>query len=733
MRNSKINTTGSMTKVFGLSLAMILSVLFISNSANSQGFNGITSPDGVYVIAVGNSGLMFRSENGGNTWASYTVPSVNFKSVTSFNNDVWIAGSNGKVYKTLKSSSPVNPIELGTTSSLNSISFVNENVGYVCGDGGLVYKTINGGGTWTPANTGIPANIDLTAISFLDESKGVVAGISGKAYVTANGGTTWTEQSLGTTRTLRDAKYFEGGIVLTGEYGTLALKEGNSPWTLVNTRVITDVNAVSGTSISDVHVCGGGGFIRNNRNSDARFYNFEINPMLANLVDLHYFDANTGFAVSSMNTAIIRTTNGGTLWTLTAGATVSYQWQLKLSASGGIGNNLCAHPYDPNTVFCGYGNRVYVSRNRGENWTQIAQATGMGTNMHSFYVSPLDTNVWVAAITGSPDRVIKTTNYGANWTISYQQNFSNYGQPLEMDQNNPSVFYFAPDGGGFYKSTDNGSTFTEISGNYPFRSPCDILVMWDSSNVIFVGDGVTGSGQAKIFKSVNGGINWTDARTVTSSETPSMCNTVFDLSLIYSTEWSGSNIYRSTNYGLSFDVSHTTGFSGWASGFCAEDPTLVMTGNYGSNSAFSLNKGTTWTNLGGMGGSGAGMLIPDRGMMLSMQTSNLYKFKATYSVLTSINETVLSGNVPGGFELSQNYPNPFNPSTKISFAVPVAGNVILKVYDQIGREVSTLSDGFKNPGSYEATFDASHLSSGVYFYKLSAPGFEDTKKMLLVK
>ncbi|MBK6878582.1 MAG: T9SS type A sorting domain-containing protein [Ignavibacteria bacterium] len=722
-----------MTKKFNLSLAILMSMIFCSQLIYAQGFNSITSPDGVNVIAVGDAGLIFKSQNGGNSWASYTIPSVNFKSVASYNNSVWMSASNGKVYKTLKSNSPVNAIELGLTSSLNSIAFTSETVGYVCGDSGVVYKTINGGNNWTSASTGIPVSVSLTAISFLDESKGIAAGKDGKVYTTVNGGAQWTAEATGATRNIKDVKYFADGMVVTGEYGTLFIKEGTSNWTQVNTRIQTDVNAVSGTSISDVHVCGGGGFIRNNKNNDARFYNFEINPMLGNLVDLHYYNADLGFAVSSLNNAIIRTTNGGVLWTLTAGATVSHQWQLKLSATGGIGNNLSSHPTDPNTVFCGYGNRVYVSRNRGENWTQIATATGMGSNMHSFYVSPLDTNVWVAAITGSPDRVIKTTNYGANWTISYQQNFSNYGQPLEMDQNNPSVFYFAPDGGGFYKSTDNGSTFTEISGNYAFRSPCDILVMWDSSNVVFVGDGVTGSGQAIIFKSTNGGVNWTNIRTVTSSETPSMCNSVFDQSLIYATEWSGSNIYLSTDYGSSFSISHSTGFSGWASGICSEDPTLIMTGNYGANSAFSLNKGNTWTNLGGLGGSGAGMLVPDRGMLLSMQTSNLYKMKSTYSVLTSINETQISSSVPSGFDLSQNYPNPFNPSTLIKYSLPTEGNVTLKVYDQLGREVSTLSEGFKTAGVYEATFDASKLSSGVYFYKLASSGFEMTKKMLLVK
>lgn len=708
-------------------------MMVATDHVRSQGFNSVTTPDGVFVIAVGDAGLMFRSTNGGNTWASYTIPSANLKSVTSINNDVWIAGSNGKIYKTLKSASPVNEVDLGITTQLNSVSFVNENTGYVCGNGGAVYKTVNGGINWTSSSTGIPVSTDLNAVSFLDADNGVVGGKEGKVYVTTNGGAQWTAENTGATRNIKDVKYYAQGIVIAGEYGTLIMKSGSSAWSTVNTRIITDVNAISGTGMNDVHVCGGGGFIRNNKNNDQRFYNFEINPMLGNLVDIHYYDATTGFAVSSLNNAIIRTTNGGAQWTLTAGATVSYQWQNKLSASGGIGNNLCAHPTDPNTVFCGYGNRVYVSRNRGDNWTQIATATGMGNNMHSFYVSPLDTNVWVAAITGSPDRVIKTTNYGVNWTISYQQNFSNYGQPLEMDQNNPSVYYFAPDGGGFYKSTDNGSTFTEISGNYAFRSPCDILVMWDSSNVIFVGDGVTGSGQAVIHKSTNGGVNWVAVRTVTSSETPSMTNTVFDRSLIYSTEWSGSNIYKSTDYGSSFSVSHSTGFSGWASSFCLEDPTLVTTGNYGSNSAISLNKGETWIYQGGLSGSGAGMLNPDRGMILNMQTSALFKLKATYSVLTAVNETQLSNSAPAGFGLEQNYPNPFNPSTVIRFAMAKAEHVSVKVYDQLGREVRVLADGVRNAGTYELTFDAAGLSSGVYFYKMNTGGIEMTKKMLLVR
>lgn len=90
-------------------------------------------------------------------------------------------------------------------------------------------------------------------------------------------------------------------------------------------------------------------------------------------------------------------------------------------------------------------------------------------------------------------------------------------------------------------------------------------------------------------------------------------------------------------------------------------------------------------------------------------------------------------SIPTTFSLDQNYPNPFNPSTKISWQSPVSGHQTLKVYDVIGNEVATLVDDFRSAGRYEVTFDASGLSSGIYFYKLQAGNFVETRKMILLK
>lgn len=88
---------------------------------------------------------------------------------------------------------------------------------------------------------------------------------------------------------------------------------------------------------------------------------------------------------------------------------------------------------------------------------------------------------------------------------------------------------------------------------------------------------------------------------------------------------------------------------------------------------------------------------------------------------------------PYKFSLEQNYPNPFNPSTMIEYQIAKAGMVQIKVYDVLGREVQTLINDMQQPGSYNITFNAQNLSSGVYFYKLVSSDFTDIKRMILVK
>jgi hypothetical protein len=97
---------------------------------------------------------------------------------------------------------------------------------------------------------------------------------------------------------------------------------------------------------------------------------------------------------------------------------------------------------------------------------------------------------------------------------------------------------------------------------------------------------------------------------------------------------------------------------------------------------------------------------------------------------TGINQ---GNNLPVEFSLSQNYPNPFNAQTTIKYSLPKASDITIDIFDILGRSIIRLNEGKKEPGTYEIIWDATAFSSGIYFYKLNAGNYHETKRMLLLK
>ncbi len=139
-----------------------------------------------------------------------------------------------------------------------------------------------------------------------------------------------------------------------------------------------------------------------------------------------------------------------------------------------------------------------------------------------------------------------------------------------------------------------------------------------------------------------------------------------------------------------------------------------------------------------------GDLVADNSIGLSGSGSNYTDFTFAYSPNPSpgiLNDgqtivTYVENNFdyePKFYSLKQNYPNPFNPSTIIEYSVPSSEYVILNVYDLIGNEVATLVDAVKEAGNYRVNFNASYLSSGVYFYRLTSGNFSSVKKLIFIK
>ncbi len=149
-----------------------------------------------------------------------------------------------------------------------------------------------------------------------------------------------------------------------------------------------------------------------------------------------------------------------------------------------------------------------------------------------------------------------------------------------------------------------------------------------------------------------------------------------------------------------------------------------------------------WNGIGAFTAADSVNLRP-RGVSTSMSGDSVYVIMfgakaGTYTIQRFIKGSTSvqreEGTVASSYTLGQNYPNPFNPSTTIKFSLPSAGNISLKVYDVLGKEVATLAEGRYEAGAFTATFDAKNMNSGVYFYTLrTSTGFTQSAKMLLMK
>ncbi|MCI0473980.1 MAG: T9SS type A sorting domain-containing protein, partial [Ignavibacteria bacterium] len=220
--------------------------------------------------------------------------------------------------------------------------------------------------------------------------------------------------------------------------------------------------------------------------------------------------------------------------------------------------------------------------------------------------------------------------------------------------------------------------------------------------------------QNDLLKSTNGGVNW-EYGGFTPTGGPSGIK-VFNVNsgigwICTRSTSSPGKIYRTSNGGVNWTEQTTT---------------LASGKSFTCISMNSVNNG--WAGTGGVTVEmriANKRMITDRGLL---SNGGIYKYSD--NITTFGNENTY---IPHDYELKQNYPNPFNPETKIEYSVPANVLVTIKVFDVTGREVSVLLNEFKNAGSYSVSFNGNNLPSGIYFLKMRAGGFEQTRVMNLVK
>lgn len=635
--------------------SLILGALVVSafGVANAQGFNAVYAKDGSDVWAVGDAGAVWRSLDGGAIWGSYPLGSVNHRAVASQGLTVLIVGDGGSCYRSVNSGNSFTSLPtLAGGANLRCLAFVDASTVWAVGDGGTILKSVDGGENWTAQTSGTAAN--LYGVRFADVNEGWACGAAGTVVHTVDGGANWVASTpFSVARTLQDIDFLGSTVYVGGGDAFFASStNGGSSWSeadlLIESR--STVDGVEMLPSGRIVLTGGGGFIRLSTNGGATWA-FAQHNIVTGFSDMHFIDSNNGWACSARSNNIAKTTNGGTSWTIPGGAAWSYTWSQKQSTGASVrGMTFDIDPVNRDVLYGAMGKTVYKSTNRGDTWSSVATIAGTGTETNSFYVSRSNNLVWVAAVQAG-DRITKTTDGGATWTATLTSQFTEYGMPLDRDPNNPDILYFGSEDGQFRKSTDFGSTWTIVS-DPNFRSPCDIVVVQGAPNVIWVGDGVTGSGNGQMFRSTDGGVTFALEYTGQGSEIPTIGSTSLNSNIGFSTHWSSGGVRRTFDQGDTWTQIATTG-SAWGSDVAKDDPTVPAYGVYsGGLSYISTDVGTSFKTAS-LTGSNYAIFMYDRGTFLAMQSGGIYKANISQAGIAPNNAQTLALAVPNGGEVWQ--------------------------------------------------------------------------------
>jgi photosystem II stability/assembly factor-like uncharacterized protein len=590
-------------------------------------FNGLTSPDGRYVMAVGDLGAAHRSWNAGVQWSSVGFDGADFHDVAMRGFTVLVVGENGAIRRSADYGGLWTQELAPGSPDLRAVAIPSDTVAVAVGPGGAILRSTDGGAGWGVVASGVTA--DLEGVAFADALTGWAVGESLTVLATLDGGATWTPASVGGPDDLVAASTAGGSLWAVGRAGTILRAPGGGPLQQSAFALPPGVGleAVAAISADVAVLAGGGGFVCRTEDGGATWQH-GIQPALDPIADLAFSGADSGWACTRGSHVVLRTLDGGLTWQIPPGTQDFSEWFEVLGTGGPIrGATISANGQNlPNGVFGAVANSFYRSGDYGDTWSLVRTMNGV-SKINAFIVSPKDSNVMVAAV-DLPDRIIRTTTSGAVWTDVLARDFSEYGPPIEMNPDKPDTLLFAPEDGRLYISTDFGATWDTLS-NVPFRSPCDIVIVPGDDSRVWVGDGVTGEGFGQIYTSTDGGLTFTLSFTSDKgSEIPALTAAAgTDVGL--ATQWSNGGVLKTIDGGASWSVVSNVEPS-WGASFAPDDPNVVAFGLFGGQATyFSSNQGADFTRYP-IPSANYSLYARDRASYLATQTFGIFKFRPRY-------------------------------------------------------------------------------------------------------
>lgn len=573
-----------------LNLVSIFVLLNLNNLCSAQGIweqqNPIPTAENLNDIfclagtstawAIGNSGVVFKTINGGNTWSKLNSgTNVNLQSVHFINSNTgWVAGNDGTILRTTNGGSTWVAQTSGTTEVLYSIKFVNSSNGWAVGWNSKVLRTTNGGSSWTVLTVGSVAfyGVDFSS----DALTGYICGQYETIYKTTNGGISWTLVHSGPANALQNVFYINSITCwATGSSNTFKTIDGGTTWTAqagISGKGIYFYNSNIGwitASGSVIHYTSNGGTSWTTQSSSSTesllstsfsdynkgwatgysgtilytinggtTWSLQSSGNKTNLQSVDFPNINTGYAVG-YNGTILKTTLGGTSWNpQSSGTTVSLNsvvftdentgWvagangTILSTTNGGTNwniqsstttNSLSSLYFISSTTGWAAGSSGTILKTLNGGATWVAQTSNTTSSLRKiFFIS--STTGWAV---GSSGTLLKTTNGGSTWNVS----------SMGTSNHLYSVFFITASIGwtvGYnvsaevlYKTTDGGATWTAQTSGYQFTTDD---VYFTNSNTGFI-CGYKG----RILKTTDGGTSWTLQNSTTSNELRGICFT----------------------------------------------------------------------------------------------------------------------------------------------------------------------------------------------------------------
>lgn len=748
-------------------------------SPTAANLNGITDDKDNYsdnvAYAVGDSGTILKSTNNGLTWIMQTSPTTNrLRTVTFWNPDTGIAaGDGGVILRTLNGGAtwivlPDSSIAIGAVTSplvenhnssrSNRYNSANPGGGVLTGDLNPIYRTTDFGANWNPIPTS--ASSSKGYISGKGGDGLAAVGDGGAVLLSSDNGVTWTPQMSRTTRNINSVGIKEEGTNLLGSTSQITQA------IIVGDDGTVGVIVPPGFSMSQP----GPSWCRGTSHTITWSGGNPGWSVLISLIDVNAWTVHSSINANTSN-------DGNEVWNIPStippgtyqiyvqevnGLTWSYSASFVISACALSGQVLLSMDSVSAQLSDSVLVPVRVVFPEGNSYSS-AEVSFAGFQQQGLIFLGIDTTGtligqarWLLQ-TNNTDTLLVTASAGAQSIsgsgILFKLKFQVSGGSCSFVPINIARALF--DTGLDTVRTSNGGVFVQPVPHYGDVDENGLIQAYDASKILqhlAHMDTLGCQGLANANVSNDTTVSALDASLILMYVVGVIDTLPYDTTIVAAGNI--AMVEHSAAFGDTVEVQiYLTGGSNIVSfeGLITFDPsrlmfTRIQWSTFLSNFTMQSREingelyiaGASTAQNGSMGVFATMYFVNAQTVgstditfrRLRWNEGAVRESVAVATVVTGVSDGV---SLPTEFSLGQSYPNPFNPGTTIKYGIPKAGQVTLKVFDLLGREVVTLVEEEKPPGTYTIRWDASGVASGVYLYRLQSAGFVDVKKMVVLR